>query len=419
MNILWRSSICLLFALLSSAALQAQTATESSFKDRLQTQQENGIRITAGVPDAKESKQIFGSSLYRRGVQPVWLKVENFRDEHVSFLPVGLDPAYFTPIEAANLDLKDQKINEKRSLTSQRFFKAGLGNNNVPPGGQSSGYIFSRLDEGTKAFNVDVLGGSGLATFTFFIQVPGLKVDHYEVDWENLYPADQMRDLSKDELIEQLESETCCTTDKQSEGTGDPVNLVVIGNPDDVYYAFIRAGWDETETINKGSTWKTITSFVGGGEYRYSPVSGLYVFGRPQDVAFQKARDNIHERNHLRLWMAPYRYEGKVVFLGQISRDIGVRFTKKTITTHKIDPDVDETREFLLEDLAYSQALAKVAYVEGVGAATIEQPRGNLTGDPYFTNGYRLVLWVSSHPVDIADIQLEHWRIPPPRQSDH
>ena len=419
MNILWRSSTCLLFVLLSSATLQAQTTSESSFKDRLQTQQENGIRITAGVPDAKESKQIFGSSLYRRGVQPVWLKVENLRDEHVSFLPVGLDPAYFTPIEAANLDLKDQKINEKRSLTSQRFFNAGLGNNNVPPGGQSSGYIFSRLDEGTKAFNVDVLGESGLSTFTFFIQVPGLKVDHYEVDWENLYPADQMRDLSKDELIEQLESETCCTTDKKSEGTGDPVNLVVIGNPDDVYYAFIRAGWDETETINKGSTWKTITSFVGGGEYRYSPVSGLYVFGRPQDVAFQKARDNIHERNHLRLWMAPYRYEGKVVFLGQISRDIGVRFTKKTITTHKIDPDVDETREFLLEDLAYSQALAKVAYVEGVGAATIEQPRGNLTGDPYFTNGYRLVLWVSSHPVDIADIQLEQWRIPPPRQSDH
>ena len=69
----------------------------------------------------------------------------------------------------------------------------------------------------------------------------------------------------------------------------------------EVYAAFIRAGWDETETITGSTSWKTMRSFIGGGEYRYSPVSGLYVFGRPQDVAFQKARDNIHERNHLRL----------------------------------------------------------------------------------------------------------------------
>ena len=191
----------------------------------------------------------------------------------------------------------------------------------------------------------------------------------------------------------------------------------MIGDPADVYHAFIRAGWDETETVYKGSAWRTMTSFIGGGEYRYSPVSGLYVFGRPQDVAFQKARNTIHERNHLRLWLSPYRYEGKSVWLGQISRDIGVRFTKKTITTHKIDPDVDETREYLLENLAYSQALAKFAYLGGVGAAPIDQPRGNLTGDPYFTDGYRLVLWVSSRPVDIADIEVTFWRNLPDRQS--
>ena len=181
--------------------------------------------------------------------------------------------------------------------------------------------------------------------------------------------------------------------------------------PNDVYYAFIRAGWDETETIYRGSMWKTVSSFIGGGEYRYSPVSGLYVFGRPQDVAFQKARGNIHERNHLRLWLAPFTYEGKAIWVGQISRDIGVRFAKRTITTHKIDPDVDETREFLLEDLAYSQSLKGFAYVAGVGEAPFDAPRGNLTGDPYFTDGYRLVMWVSGKPVDISDIEFMDWAI--------
>jgi hypothetical protein len=76
---------------------------------------------------------------------------------------------------------------------------------------------------------------------------------------------------------------------------------------------------------------------------------------------------------------------------------------------------VDETREFLLEDLAYSQALAKFAYVDGVGAASIDEPRRNLAGDPYFTDGYRLVLWVTSEPVDIADIEVLSWRDPPHR----
>jgi len=71
--------------------------------------------------------------------------------------------------------------------------------------------------------------------------------------------------------------------------------------------------------------------------------------------------------------------------MGQISRDIGVRWTKKTITTHKIDPDVDETRGYLLEDLAYAQALEKYTFVGGVGEVSYTQPKGNLTGDPWFS----------------------------------
>ena len=107
------------------------------------------------------------------------------------------------------------------------------------------------------------------------------------------------------------------------------------------------------------------------------------------------------------------RFEGQPVWIGQISRDIGVHFTRKTITTHKIDPNVDETREFLLEDLAYGQSLARFAYVGGVGEAPLDEPRGNLTGDPYFTDGFRVVLWVASKPVDIADIEAVEWERPP------
>jgi hypothetical protein len=101
--------------------------------------------------------------------------------------------------------------------------------------------------------------------------------------------------------------------------------------------------------------------------------------------------------------------------VGQISRDIGVRFTWKTITTHKVDPDVDETRDFLLQDLLYSQGLEKIAFVKGVGPAPISNPRKNLTGDPYFTDGFRVVLWVSSDPSGFEELEILEWEVPPER----
>jgi hypothetical protein len=105
-------------------------------------------------------------------------------------------------------------------------------------------------------------------------------------------------------------------------------------------------------------------------------------------------------------------FQGETVWVGQISRDIGVRFTRKTITTHKIDPDVDETREFLAENLAYNQVLAKFAYVGGVGETPIDEPRGNLTGDPWFTDGLRVVLWIASDLTNLDDIEYERWVAP-------
>jgi hypothetical protein len=362
------------------------------------------------VPSAGEVRQLFGTSLYSRGVQPVWLEIENRGAGPLRFLPLGLDPAYFTPIEAAFLQQRDpEKLNPQMNLY---FFESGMAVV-VNPGETRSGFVFTALDEGTKAFNVDLVGANeGHYRFTFFIPVPGLKIDHHNVDWDTLYAADAMVDYSDAELKRYLETLPCCVTDKNLNGQGDPLNIAVIGDPEDVYYGFIRAGWDETETVYRGSAIKTAISFLFGGAYRYSPVSSLYVFGRAQDIALQKARGTIHERNHLRLWLTPVRYEAKAVWIGQISRDIGVRFTTKTIITHKIDPDVDETREFLLENLAYAQSLARIGFVAGVGPADVDDPRGNLTGDPYFTDGYRVVLWVSSQPVDIADIKIMPWAIP-------
>ena len=403
----------LAFALLLSAcAATPELFTqipEGDYRERIQTQEGHGVNISAAVPSAKETSDIFGKPLYKNGIQPVWLKIENNRDEVITFLPVGLDPQYFSPLEVANLD--ESRSKRPESLVDEFFIDQSIGLV-IQPGEQRTGFVFTKLDEGTKAFNVDIVGETDFNTFTFFIQVPGLQIDHYAVDWQNLYSEDQWVELEPERLIAEIEKYECCVKDKAGKNTGDPLNLILIGKPRDIYTAFIRAGWDETETVTRASGWKTMKSFFSGGEYRYSPISSLYVFGRPQDVAFQRARENIHERNHLRLWMSPVTYGGLPVWIGQISRDIGVRFTTKTITTHKIDPNVDETREYLLENLAYAQSLKAIGYVGGVGKVAKDNPRGNLTGDPWLTDGYRLVLWVSSKPVPISDLKLLDWRTP-------
>jgi hypothetical protein len=397
-------TICLLL-IVSSLGVAAEEVDPVSIappNDRLFVETIGEVRISTAVPSAEETKQIFGTNLYQRNIQPVWVQVENLSEEWLWFLPFGLDKAYFTPIETS---FRHQgRIPVLVPETNQGFYEKRL-RLIVEPGAERSGYIFSRVDQGTKTFNVDVVSASNQYLTTFFIPVPGLRVDHYEVDWQSLYGEDELIDVDLKGLASGLEYMPCCVTDKNREDTGDPLNIAIVGSIDDVYYAFMRAGWDETETIYGGSLWRTISSSVFGAEYRYSPVSALYVFGRPQDVAFQKARSTIDERNHLRLWLSPMRHEGKPVWIGQISRDIGVRLTWKTITTHKIDANVDETREYLLEDLAYAQSLAKFGYVPGVGEYLFDSPRGNLTGDPWFTDGLRVVLFVSGEQIDISEIE--------------
>jgi len=369
--------------------------------DRLHTQASGPLTVTTAVPSAEEAEEIFKVDLYARNIQPVWIQIENSGDEVLQLSPMGIDELYFTPREAAN-----RTRTRVGAEHAGRYERRGHIRLSVPAHSTQSGYIFSRVDEGTKSFNVDVLGQDSAYLMTFFVPVPGLRIDHHAVDMNALYSPEEIRQVDLAELVAQLEAMPCCVRDAAGEGKGDPLNLVFIGEPLDLYYAFMRAGWDETETIYGASLWKTGLSAITGGAYRYSPVSALYVFGRPQDAAMQRARGSIHERNHLRVWMTPLLYEGLPVWIGQISRDIGVRFTRKTITTHKIDPDVDETREFLLEDMAFTQGLKAFGYVGGVGAADYDNPRGNLTGDPYFTDGQRVIMWLSSEPVALDELRL-------------
>ena len=408
--LMWTMTGC--SVLRTPASFDPPSINEVRFRDRTQSKADQDIRVSVAVPAADETAQLFQADLIRREIQPVWVKVENHSEHTYYLISNGTDPNHYSPLETAYavgsrfLDFyRDEMGDYYRSMSFR---------NPVLPNTAVSGFIFTNLDEGEKVVQVDLVAEERVKFFTFFVQIPGMRVDYHMVDFDSLYPEDQIVDLNEEELKTTLQNLPCCTADQEGLKKGDPANLVIIGEFKDIAAAFARQGWLPAEETYSTAIWKTIKSFLFGSRYRYSPVSPLYYFGRHQDLARQMPRHDIHERNHLRLWYSPYRFEDKPVFIGQISRDIGVRFTLKARppVTHKIDPDIDEARHSLVEDLLFSQMLAKVGWVKGVGMARSSRPKHNLTGDPYYTDGYRVVLFLEEGPIALNQIKTINWESP-------
>lgn len=384
------------------------------FLERAQTQAGEAVTVTAAVLSAEEAREVFDVKLYKKRIQPVWVEISNHTYQDMAFLPRSLDPAYFSAIEAS------QKTNStwhsrKAKKAKRLYFHRQQMPFSVPAGQTVSGFVFANRDKGVRFVVVEVVGESWSKRHEFILEVPGFKADFQESLEREPYSADEVVDMDAAAFYEWIASQPCCTRNAKGTKEGDPLNLVIVGVDEAVWPAFLRAGWDPTAQMTAGSAAKTGLFGLFGGAYRYAPISTLYVYGRGQDIALQKVRSNIHYRNHLRLWLAPVTYEGRPVWIGQISRDIGSRLTTKssTLTTHRIDPDVDETRAALIQDLLFAESLEAFAYAEGVGEVPMEAPRGNLTGDPWFSDGRRAVLLLSTEPHGLEEVEYVDWQWSP------
>jgi LssY C-terminus len=396
----------------TSSSFKPSSINEVRFRDRAISQSDSEVRVTVAVPTSEEARELFGTELIKKEIQPVWVMVENHSDRRYHLISIGMDPNYFSPMETV-YTVRGGLFGIYRD-EMERHFRSMNFRNPILPYTAVSGFVYTNLDEGEKVVQVDLVATEQVKVFTFFVQIPGMRVDYRMLDFNSLYEPDDIRDVDEEKLRLALEELPCCTTNQTGDKFGDPMNLVVIGDFRDIAAAFARRGWLPAEETYSTAVWKTVKSFFFGSRYRYSPVSPLYFYGRSHDFARQKPRHDIHERNHLRLWYSPLQFQGMPVFFGQVSRDIGVRFTNKTWppVTHKIDPDIDEARNALGEDLLYSQMLARVGYVKGVGAARPSNPRVNLTGDPYFTDGYRLVMILDRGPIAMDKIKSMDWENP-------
>jgi hypothetical protein len=392
------------------ATFQPAPLEQVPFHARAVTQRQGAVQVSAVVLSAEESAAVFGVPLAEDGIQPVWLRIENGEDRVYLFMPAALDPTYFSPQEAA---WKSRiTFGGDANTRMSRHFDAHKMPILIPPHATVEGFVYTKLDEGVKYLSVLLVHPQRVLQFEWVAPVPGIQLGHQQRALAALREQVGVQDVDDEGLRQALEQLPCCTHGPDLKTPGDPLNIVIIGSGRRAFIPFVRQGWDPTETLSRRSVWRTIASSLFSDRYRTSPISPLFVFGRPQDVALQKARATVDERNHLRVWLTPLRYQGLDVWIGQISRDIGVRLSSKTVVTHQIDPEVDETRYYLVQDLVLSGGVVKIGWVTGVGQAAISAPRFNYTGDPYYTDGIRVVLLMGEQHVPLEAIQYFPWGDP-------
>jgi len=415
-KIVWLS---LFLLVLTGCTISPSPKKESlDYLARSETQVKGNVRVSAVVLSPEESQKSFGYPLSDKAVQPIWMEIENKEDTELYLMLLSLDADYFSPSEVAWMfrSFEEKEKNDRKSAEETKsldemieMFMQRHTPVVIPPGETVSGYVYTNLDPDTKVFTVDLFGEKESRSFDFVQLVPGFQADYMTVDFNTLYKPNEIRDLDLKGLRDYLASLPCCVLGGDKKTAGDPLNLVLIGEGKDVLSTLVHQGWNLTETISSDTMWRTVASSVFGSKYTTSPVSALYLFDRPQDIALQKARETVDERNHLRLWRAPVTYKGKRVFVGQISRDIGVKFSSKTFVTHKIDPVVDEARLYIALDMIDSQNIKAFGYVKGVGFSDRDKPRYNYTEDPYYTDGKRVVLIFSEERMPIENIQYLPW----------
>ncbi len=171
---------------------------------------------------------------------------------------------------------------------------------------------------------------------------------------------------------------------------GDPINLAVIGKRDDLVAAMEAAGWSMAEPLNFTSGLKMIYAAVRGANYPNAPVSALFVFNNKQNFAFEKDLDgNPRKRHHARFWKTPEKWwlpgGSQADWLGAATFDKNVGLSLFTgQVTHKIDADVDQERDFVLQTLREAKVTSDINLVRHFTSSYHSRNGG---GDMIHTDG--------------------------------
>jgi hypothetical protein len=256
----------------------------TGYMERAVTQEDPRARVTVAVVAPAESRRLFGVDVGRRGIQPVYLRIENRGSRALRLQAVTIDPRYFTPLEAAGVN--HFSITRRLSafgalgwlffplvlLAPLKLLTAWLANRRmdvvfrrrgfrlvpIQPGAVAEGFVFTTVDLGTKVVHVRLAPLEPLRAsiarllahapaagpddapvdLVFTVPVPGIAADYLDRDFQSLRPAHTVEPCTIDQLMPRLEAMPAATTNAAGTRAGDPANLVVIGDFETLLGAF-------------------------------------------------------------------------------------------------------------------------------------------------------------------------------------
>lgn len=156
----------------------------------------------------------------------------------------------------------------------------------------------------------------------------------------------------------------------------DPVNIGIIGTRLELINAMSAAGWHTADRRSLKTVTKMGFSLLLNKHYHTAPFSSLYLFGRKQDIGFQKViADNPRHRHHVRFWASddpsakghhkehvsfwqPYHKSlstDRKLWIGAASLDMGIGIVRHTGQfTHMVHHDTNKERDYIIDELQKS-----------------------------------------------------------------
>jgi len=361
-----------------------------SFRERAVVETTGQVTVAAAIPDEEEALAIFGVDLGSKDIQPIWLEIANETERPFVFLPTGLDTEYFAPNETSFL-FADQFDSESQETLSAFLEDVSLTSRDpIEPGETARGFVFVNRIDRTAVVDVVLVGPRWSETIALFVPVPGAGGVAERADaFRRLADTASDRDIEEETALRRALERLPCRTDMSNgDGLGPPLNVVFVGDLETVMPAF------------------------GRRLYRLSDAEPLRLFGREHDLAGRKTSRWTPARPHvLTLWMTALSYRGQPVMVGTVAMPRGGRFATGAEGEFDLDPRTDTARDALVQDLVYSQSLARIGYVKATGEAAA----GCVAASDFETDGLRAVMIFQHEPVSLAEIGFLDWE----RLADH
>ena len=116
----------------------------------------------------------------------------------------------------------------------------------------------------------------------------------------------------------------------------DPLNIKLVATEAQLATAFAAAGWLRADELAMVTAMRITVDSLLRRAYPSAPVSSLYLYGRPQDFAFQRPGTSARERDHVRFWdTGECASDERPIWIGGATRDVDIELACASATCRR------------------------------------------------------------------------------------